>query len=140
MKTVAVKKDPALWKRIVAKYKRGTKGGKAGQWSARKAQLATLDYQSRFPSKRAAYVGKKPRSNSLKVWTDQKWGTRSGRNSIQGRNASGERYLDRRSLKSLTAAEYKRTTAVKRRSIRKRKQFSKQPKAIAAKTRRNRRS
>ena len=135
MKTVAVKKEPLLWKRIVAKYKRGIKGGKAGQWSARKAQLATLDYQSRFPNKQAAYIGKRSRSNSLKVWTKQAWGTRSGRNSIQGPKASGERYLDRRSLANLTAKEYKETTAAKRRQIRKRKQFSKQPKKIASKTR-----
>jgi hypothetical protein len=41
----AEKSDPALWKRIVAKVRRGTKGGDAGEWSARKAQLATAEYQ-----------------------------------------------------------------------------------------------
>jgi hypothetical protein len=37
--------NEALWKRIVASVKRGSKGGKAGQWSARKAQLATQRYK-----------------------------------------------------------------------------------------------
>ncbi len=31
--------DEAKWKRIVSSVKAGTSGGKAGQWSARKAQL-----------------------------------------------------------------------------------------------------
>ena len=37
--------DEAKWKRIVAAVKAGSKGGKAGQWSARKAQLATQRYK-----------------------------------------------------------------------------------------------
>jgi hypothetical protein len=41
----AVKKNPALWKRIVARVKAGSKGGDAGQWSARKAQLAVSEYK-----------------------------------------------------------------------------------------------
>jgi len=32
--------DEAKWKRIVAAVKAGSKGGKAGQWSARKAQVS----------------------------------------------------------------------------------------------------
>ena len=37
--------NEALWKRIVASVKAGSKGGRAGQWSARKAQLATQRYK-----------------------------------------------------------------------------------------------
>ena len=37
--------DEAKWKRIVAAVKAGTAGGAAGQWSARKAQLATQRYK-----------------------------------------------------------------------------------------------
>ena len=36
---------PELRKRIVARIKAGTKGGAAGQWSARKAQLAAQAYE-----------------------------------------------------------------------------------------------
>ena len=39
------RRDEAKWKRIVASVKAGSKGGKPGQWSARKAQLATQRYQ-----------------------------------------------------------------------------------------------
>jgi hypothetical protein len=36
---------PALRKRLFNKIKAGTKGGKAGQWSARKAQLLANEYK-----------------------------------------------------------------------------------------------
>ena len=36
---------PALRKRLFEKIKAGTKGGKAGQWSARKAQLLASEYK-----------------------------------------------------------------------------------------------
>ena len=37
---------PALRKRLFSKIKAGTKGGKAGQWSARKAQMLAKAYKS----------------------------------------------------------------------------------------------
>jgi hypothetical protein len=37
--------QPALRKRLFEKIKAGTKGGKAGQWSARKAQLLASEYK-----------------------------------------------------------------------------------------------
>ena len=36
---------PGLRKRIFQRIKAGTKGGKAGQWSARKAQMLAKDYK-----------------------------------------------------------------------------------------------
>ena len=36
---------PALRKRLFEKIKAGTKGGKANQWSARKAQLLASEYK-----------------------------------------------------------------------------------------------
>ena len=36
---------PTLRKRLFNKIKAGTKGGKAGQWSARKAQLLANEYK-----------------------------------------------------------------------------------------------
>lgn len=36
---------PALRKRLFSQIKSGTKGGKAGQWSARKAQLLAVKYK-----------------------------------------------------------------------------------------------
>ena len=36
---------PALRKRLFQRIKSGTKGGRAGQWSARKAQLLATEYK-----------------------------------------------------------------------------------------------
>jgi len=71
---------------------------------------------------------------SLKNWTDQKWGTRSGKPSTQGAKATGERYLPEAAIKSLTPSEYAATTRAKRAGKASGKQFVKQPKGIAAKT------
>ena len=68
---------------------------------------------------------------SLKAWTKQKWRTKSGKPSSK----TGERYLPEKAIKSLSAQEYAASTRKKREAIRKGKQFSKQPKGIAKKTR-----
>jgi len=36
---------PAMRKRIFQRFKAGSKGGKPGQWSARKAQLLATSYK-----------------------------------------------------------------------------------------------
>ena len=38
---------PSMRKRLFEKIKASTKGGKAGQWSARKAQLLAKEYKSK---------------------------------------------------------------------------------------------
>jgi hypothetical protein len=69
---------------------------------------------------------------SLKNWGKQDWRTKSGKKSSE----TGERYLPAAAIKSLSSAEYARTTAAKRRDKRKGKQFSRQPESIMKKTRR----
>ena len=68
---------------------------------------------------------------SLKKWTEQKWRTKSGKPSSE----TGERYLPEKAIKSLSSAEYAATTKAKREGTAKGKQFVKQPKSIAEKTR-----
>lgn len=77
---------------------------------------------------------------SLKKWTAQKWRTRSGKPSTQGPDATGERYLPEKAIKSLSPAEYAATTRAKREGTRKGKQFVAQPKKIAKKTAKSRRT
>lgn len=38
---------PTLRKRLFEKIKAGSKGGKAGQWSARKAQMLAKEYKAK---------------------------------------------------------------------------------------------
>lgn len=113
----------------------GSKGGKPGQWSARKAQLLAQAYKKAG----GGYLGSKTTAQkSLSKWTKEKWGTKSGKPSIQGPKATGERYLPAKARKALTSQEYAKTTAAKKAGMRSGKQFVKQPKAIAKKTARYR--
>ena len=124
MAETAKKKNPGLWKRIVARIKSGSKGGKAGQWSARKAQLAVAAYKKAG----GGYSGKKSSSNSLSKWTKQKWTTSDGKPS-KGK----KRYLPEKAWKSLSASEKAATNRAKAEGNKKGKQFVKQPKKVAEK-------
>lgn len=76
----------------------------------------------------------KASQKSLKSWTDEKWGTKSGKPSTQGSKATGERYLPKKARDALTPAEYAATSRAKRAGKAKGKQFVAQPKRIAKKT------
>ena len=80
-------------------------------------------------------MAKRAPQKSLERWTKQKWRTKSGKKSSK----TGERYLPEAAIKALTDKEYAATTAAKRRGTKKGKQFVKQPKRVAEKTRRYRR-
>jgi hypothetical protein len=82
----------------------------------------------------------KKSQRSLKSWTKQKWRTKSGKPSTQGSKATGERYLPSAAIKALSPAEYAATTRAKRKATKAGKQVSKQPKKIAAKTRKYRKT
>ena len=75
---------------------------------------------------------------SLKAWTKQKWRTKSGKPSTQGSKATGERYLPEKAIKALSAKEYAKTSAAKRKGRKAGKQHVKQPKTIAKKVRKYR--
>ena len=81
----------------------------------------------------------KPSQKSLKAWSKQKWRTKSGKPSTQGSKATGERYLPSKAIKSMSSADYAATTKKKKQDTAKGKQFSKQPKRIAKKTKSYRR-
>lgn len=69
-------------------------------------------------------MAKTKEQKSLTKWTNQKWRTKSGKNSIQGKNATGERYMPASAIKSLTRGEHASTTRAKRAAIKKGKQFA----------------
>ena len=76
---------------------------------------------------------------SLRKWTNQEWGTKSGKPSTQGSKATGERYLPKKAREALSDKEYAATTRKKREDTKKGKQHSRQPKKIAKKTSKHRR-
>ena len=126
---------PKLRERLKNKIMAGSKGGKPGQWSARKAQLLAKEYEAAGGGYKNGITKSQ---KSLSKWTKEEWGTKSGKPSVQGKEATGERYLPKRTREKLSAAEYLATSAKKRRDMKAGKQFSKQPKKIAKKTSRAR--
>ena len=126
---------PGLRESIKNRILAGSKGGRPGQWSARKAQLVALQYKKAG----GGYTsGKSKKQKSLSKWTKEEWGTRSGKPSTQGSKATGERYLPKKARQALSKKEYAATSAKKRRDTKAGRQFSKQPKSIAKKTARYR--
>jgi hypothetical protein len=126
MSSTAERDDPALWDKIKQAVTAGGKGGAEGEWSARKAQLAVAEYKKQG----GGYKGGKDPHNSLHEWTEEKWGTKSGKRSGE----THERYLPEKARDALSDADYDRTTAKKRADAADGKQFSAQPDDVAAKT------
>lgn len=109
---------PELREKIKHDVIAGDKGGRPGQWSARKAQLVAHEY--------AAEGGgyKHPRNEaqkSLKDWGDEKWHTANGEKAIQG--GETHRYLPDKAWKELTPEQRKATDRKKVQGSRKGKQF-----------------
>ena len=123
----ATKRDPKKWAAAKARAKRKM----GGKHSARAMQLAVKYYKDAG----GTYSGKKKKAtNKLSKWSKQKWRTKSGKPSSK----TGERYLPEKAIKSLSAKEYAATTKAKRKGTAAGKQFVKQPKKIAQKTKRYR--
>lgn len=128
-KGTATKLDPGKWEAAKRKAK-----AKMGGHSARAMQLATKYYKDAG----GRYAGKKPTAsnNKLAKWTKQDWGTKSGKPSVRGKEATGERYLPKKARDALSAKEYAATTRKKRADMKKGKTISKQPKKVVSKTKR----
>ena len=95
--------DPELRERLKEEIKAGTRGGKAGQWSARKSQLLVSEYEKAGGGYR--HSGTRTESQEhLQEWTEQDWRHEDG----------GERYLPDKAWKDMTAAEKRETEQRKR--------------------------
>jgi hypothetical protein len=111
---------PELREKIKTKVIAGNKGGRPGQWSARKAQLVTNEYKSEGGG------FKQPRNaaqKSLKKWGDEKWHTSDDKK--ETRSKSTHRYLPEKAWKELSPSERKTTDRKKVLASRRGKQFVK---------------
>ncbi len=109
---------PELREKIKDEVMAGDKGGRPGQWSARKAQLVAHEYVAEG----GGY--KHPRNEAqehLKQWGDEKWHTADGKSAIQGETT--HRYLPDDAWKELSPEERKATDEKKVKGSRKGKQF-----------------
>jgi hypothetical protein len=112
--------DPELREKIKEEIKASDKGGKKGQWSARKSQLLTQKYEKRG----GGYRGDKDESQkNLQRWTDEEWQTQEG--NANARQADGEtkRYLPKKAWENMSEREKRETEGKKREGSRQGKQY-----------------
>ena len=78
---------PELRERIKNRVMAGSKGGKPGQWSARKAQLVAQEYEKAG----GGYTGSKNEGQkSLERWGKEKWQTKDEYEKISKAKAKAE--------------------------------------------------
>ena len=126
---------PGLRERLKKKITAGTKGGKAGQWSARKAQMLAAEYKKAGGGYKG---GKSSGQKSLSKWTKEKWRTSDGKPAIrkEGGKTVTKRYLPDKAWSKLSAKQKAATNKKKVAGSKKGKQFVRNTKA-AAKARRS---
>jgi hypothetical protein len=97
---------PKLRARLKEEIQAGSKGGKKGQWSARKSQLLSQEYEKQGGDYK--HKGKRSKSQkSLEQWSDQDW---------EHASDGGSRYLPAIAWKVLTKDEREATERKKKRS------------------------
>jgi hypothetical protein len=116
---------PEVRERIKNKIMAGSKGGDPGEWSARKAQLLSAEYEKAGGGYKG---GKTEAQRSLTKWTGEKWKTSDGKPS-EGK----KRYLPEKAWDKLTPSEKAATNRTKAAGDRAGKQFVKQPETVAKK-------
>ncbi len=110
--------NPELREKLKAEITAGDKGGRPGQWSARKAQLLAHEYEAQG----GGYAGPKTATQkSLSDWTEEEWKTADGTPAARGDETA--RYLPKAAWDGLTPAEKKATDAKKRKASKTGKQF-----------------
>jgi hypothetical protein len=111
--------DPDLRKEIKDEIKQSDKGGRPGQWSARKSQLLAREYERRG----GGYIGEKDEGQrNLEKWTEEDWQTQKG----EMRARSGDetaRYLPKEAWKEMSDEEKRETERRKREGSKRGEQF-----------------
>lgn len=101
--------DPALREKLKEEIKAGDKGGKPGEWSARKSQLLVHEYEQAGGG--YASEQRTPAQEHLEEWTAQDWRTEDGQPAHRGDKMA--RYLPAAAWEALTPAQRKAANAKK---------------------------
>jgi len=82
---------PELRERIKNRIMKGSKGGKPGQWSARKAQLLASEYKEAGGGYKG---GKGKKQKSLEKWGKENWSTREEYEKRKKAKSAAKKYKD----------------------------------------------
>src|SRR5215218_206094 len=101
---------PGMRKQIKEEIKASDKGGEEGQWSARKSQLLTQEYEKRG----GGYKGEKGESQkNLGKWTEEEWQTSEG-DAEARQDGETKRYLPKKAWENMSEVEKEETERKKR--------------------------
>ena len=102
---------PELREEIKEEIKASEKGGEKGQWSARKSQLLTQEYEKRG----GGYKGEKGQSQkNLEKWTEEEWQTKEGDADARQDDGETKRYLPKKAWEKMSDEEKEETEKKKR--------------------------
>src|ERR687886_376384 len=105
--------DPELRERLKEEIKAGDRGGRPGQWSARKSQLLAHEYEQQGGGYR--HDGERSSSQQhLEEWTRQDWHTADGGDRAR-HGSTTERYLPDAAWQLLDDDERAETARAKQR-------------------------
>ena len=105
--------DPQLRLRLKDEVVAGDKGGKPGQWSARKAQLLKHEYERSG----GGYLGEKDEAQQhLSEWSAEDWQTSDGSprartDAPEEKGGAAKRYLPKQAWEELSDEEIEATNA-----------------------------
>ncbi len=112
--------DPDLRRKLKDEIQASSKGGKKGQWSARKSQLLVREYEKQG----GGYRGEKDNdAKSLEAWTDENWQTAEGGADARQEDGSTKRYLPEKAWDLLSDKEKKEAEKKKKQGDKKGKQY-----------------
>ncbi len=111
---------PDLRRKLKEEIQASDKGGKKGQWSARKSQLLVHEYEKHG----GGYKGEKDEAaHRLEGWTDQNWQTQEGDARERQDDGSTKRYLPEKAWDLLSDGEKKEAERKKRQGSKKGEQY-----------------
>src|ERR671921_601350 len=111
---------PELREKVKEEIKASDKGGKEGQWSARKSQLLTQEYEKRG----GGYKGEKGQSQkNLEEWTEEEWQTKEGEADARQDGGETKRYLPKKAWENMSEEEKEETEQKKRAGSRQGQQY-----------------
>ncbi|KAJ5260534.1 hypothetical protein N7478_012139 [Penicillium angulare] len=116
--------DPKLRDQVKEEIHRGDKGGKPGQWSARKAQMMAAEYKKRGGSYNTSKEeGQSETQRHLDQWTKEDWQTKEGSGTAKKENGTRKRYLPKQAWEQMSDDEKEETDKKKVNESKKGKQF-----------------
>lgn len=112
--------DPELRRKLKDELQTSSKGGKKGQWSARKSQLLVHEYEKHG----GGYKGEKSDgAKSLAAWTNENWQTQDGSAEARQKDGSMKRYLPEKAWDMLSDKEKREAERKKKQGEKKGRQY-----------------